>query len=139
MKYLSIFESFPDKNVKFNEGVTSEGLKNIKDFCNECLVYLLDEGFVVFVTASNNYQVELRKDPYGSFRFETIKEDFLSFIEALHDKYEILRLDRNDKSNIKVNGLRSNGEYLMDDLIEENVSIDFPILSIIFNISAGKY
>lgn len=108
----------------------------LKTFCNECLVYLLDEGFVVLVSSfSNNYQIELRKDPYGSFKFEKIREDFLPFIEALHDKYEILKLDRNNKNNIRVNGLRSNGEYLMDDLIDEKVSIDFPILSITFRIA----
>lgn len=131
MKYLN----------KFNESTLTELEKfnNLKSFCNESLAYLIDEGFVVLIGVSNHYQIELRKDPYGSFKYEAIKEDFLPFIEAIHDKYQILTLDRTNKNNIRLNGLRSNGEYLMDDLIEENVSIGFPILSIKFNISSGNY
>ena len=121
---------------KFNESKID--LQDVKKYCNECLAYLIDEGFVVYVTSPSDafgYEVELRKEPYQSFNFDTIKEDFLTFLEAIHDKYEILTLQRTNPNNIKVNGLRSNGEYLMDDLIDEKVSVEFPILSIIFRIN----
>ena len=123
MKYLK----------KFNESKID--LEDLQKYCNECLAYLIDEGFVVNIYTFNNkiYEFEFRKDPLESFNFYTINEDFLTFLEALNDKYEILKLG-NSQNNIRINGLRKDGEYLIDDLMYENVSVDFPILSILFKI-----
>jgi len=123
MKYLK----------KFNESKID--LEDLQKYCNECLAYLIDEGFVVNIYTFNNkiYEFEFRKDPLESFNFYTINEDFLTFLEALNDKYEILKLG-NGQNNIRINGLRKDGEYLIDDLMYEIFSVDFPILSILFKI-----
>jgi hypothetical protein len=123
MKYLK----------KFNESKID--LEDLQKYCNECLAYLIDEGFVVNIYTFNDkvYEFEFKKEPYQSFSFDTIKEDFLTFLEVLNDKYEILKLN-NSQNNIRINGLRKDGEYLIDDLMYENVSVDFPILSILFKI-----
>ena len=123
MKYLK----------KFNESKID--LQDVKEYCNECLVYLIDEGFVVNVTSPSyyGYEVEFRKEPLKSFDFESIKVDFLTFLEAIQEKYNIIDIDRFG-NNIKINGLRTNKEYSIDDLVHENVIVDFHILSINFKI-----
>lgn len=97
---------------------------------------LIDEGFVVNVTSPGfyYYQIEFIKETKQSFSFDVIKDDFLTFLEAIQNKYEILGLERTNTYNIVINGIKSSKQYYYMDLIDENFSVDFPIHSIIFRI-----
>jgi hypothetical protein len=119
---------------KFNESKID--LQDVKKYCNECLAYLIDEGFVVYVTSPGfyYYQIEFIKETKQSFSFDVIKDDFLTFLEAIQNKYEILGLERTNTYNIVINGIKSGKQYYYMDLIDENFSVDFPIHSIIFRI-----
>jgi hypothetical protein len=84
MKYLrKFFESSGDSNKKW------ELLK----FCNENLVYLLDEGFDVFI---NDFEecyvifITLKRKPFD-FYWKDIKNDFIPFFEFLKSKYSIIK------------------------------------------------
>jgi hypothetical protein len=120
---------------KFNESKID--LHDVKKYCNECLAYLIDEGFVVNVTSPGfyYYQIEFIKENKQSFSFDVIKDDFIPFMEAIQNKYEILGLEKTNTYNIVINGIKSSKQYYYMDLIDEKISIDFPIHSIIFRIN----
>lgn len=122
---------------KFNEDRNFDAVSNFesfKKFCNESLIYLLDDNFSIFITHhgyGNYIEFILRKDPFKSFKYDTIKYDFLQFIEELNSKYNIMKND--NYCDIKISGLRKNGNFNVDELLKD-IDMDIDILQIIIDI-----
>ena len=121
---------------KYNENFTDitdpdllKLVDDIRKLANECLAYLIDEGFSISVGKKpfttwpvNNYLPEFffckKKgitDEYNQFivekfTWEEIKDDFIPFLEMCNDKFVVF--------NIKIKGF---GNYQVDvnDLISE--------------------
>ncbi len=82
MKYL----------LKFNEDVSDEyELNQLKEFCNENLVSLIDEGYYLFFDESelNGVRIFLSNDEKQKFKWSDVKDEFLPFLEILISKYNV--------------------------------------------------
>ena len=82
MKYL----------LKFNEDVSDEyELNQLKEFCNENLVSLIDEGYYLFFDESelNGVKIFLSNDEKQKFKWSDVKDEFLPFLEILISKYNV--------------------------------------------------
>jgi hypothetical protein len=82
VRYLKTFE----RSYYFNP-------YEVKKFCQDNLMYLLDDGFIIN-THSNltNIYIGIKKDI--GFKWYDIKYDFITFLELLDDKYNIQFGDR---------------------------------------------
>lgn len=106
MKYLKYYEDIEDDNIeKFSNELTE-----LKDFCENYLAYLLDDGFELsfkrkgipylrtFQKRSYNYEITLTKrfnnrisEDFGdTFDSTEIENYFIPFIEILKNNYSIL-------------------------------------------------
>lgn len=86
MKYL----------LKFNEDVSDEyELNQLKEFCNENLVSLIDEGYYLFFDESelNGVKIFLSNDEKQNdattFKWSDVKDEFIPFLEMLISKYNV--------------------------------------------------
>ena len=117
-------------NEEFKEMTDPDLLKLVDDInklANECLAYLIDDGFSVSVGRKpfttwpvNNYLPEFLFCKKGiteynqfiveKFTWEEVKDDFIPFLEMCNDKFAVF--------NIKIKGF---GNYQVDvnDLISE--------------------
>ena len=123
MRYLKYNEEFSG----INDPDLIKLVDDINKLANECLVYLIDDGFSVSVGRKSYNPIKgylpefsiLKKkgevDEYNTvkvekFTWEEIKYDFIPFLEMCNDRFTIF--------NIKINGF---GNYKVDvnDLISE--------------------
>ncbi len=82
MKYL----------LKFNEDVSEESeLDILKQFCDENLVSLIDEGYDFYFdeTELNGVKIFLSNDNRQKFKWSDVKDEFLQFLEMLISKYNV--------------------------------------------------
>jgi len=83
---------------KFNESLNKEELQ---DFCDTYLAYLLDEGYSIEVSGSDEYVLVLRNEnrptnvpmdsPELLFTWEEVKDQFIPFLHMLSKQYTITR------------------------------------------------
>lgn len=82
MKYL----------LKFNEDVSDESeLDMLKQFCDENLVSLIDEGYDFYFdeTELNGVKIFLSNNDRQKFKWSDVKDEFLQFLEMLISKYNV--------------------------------------------------
>jgi hypothetical protein len=120
--------------LKYNEeftGMTDPDLMKLqnefRDFANDCLAYLVDDGFSVsvgkkpFTTWPVNIYLpefffckkgvtEYNQFIVEKFSWEEIKDDFIPFLEMCNDRFKVF--------NIKINGF-GNYQVNVNDLISE--------------------
>ena len=123
MRYLKYNEEFKE----MNDPDLIKLVDDINKLANECLAYLIDDGFSVSVGKKpfttwpvNNYLPEFFFCKKGiteynqfvveKFTWEEIKDDFIPFLEMCNDRFTVF--------NIRINGF---GNYKVDinDLISE--------------------
>jgi hypothetical protein len=115
MKYLKYFESILD-NQQSN---------NLREFCENYLAYLIDEGFTIEiyqVEHSSNLVVEIRT-PYNrhnEFNWGKAKDALIPFIQMLDKKYPINKSInfQNPQYNWKYNDLIDIKRDLIEDTRE---------------------
>jgi hypothetical protein len=94
--------------LKYNEeftGMTDPNLiklqNEFRDFANDCLAYLVDEGFVISVAVRNTYdgclleftlvrnEIDPKKEKRYNidFSWNSIKDDFIPFLEMVKEKF----------------------------------------------------
>jgi hypothetical protein len=141
MKYL----------YKFNENKDGvpDSLMEIKNLCNDNLVYLIDEGFELeFLIRKNRIGDKVYKtvrillskkngDRTNSiwnknkFRWDDIKDDFIPSIIMLFEKYKLLEYD--NKKYITIKFLKEDKYFSIEDLLEDNIPNSL-ILNIKFHV-----
>ena len=72
----------------------NESKKSIKDFCDEYLAYLIDEGFeCVYYDTINDQERDNKiidiKNTNSGFFWKDVKNDILPFLEVCSEKYDI--------------------------------------------------
>lgn len=91
MKYLKSFNE--KKNYQ-------EILSDVKELCEESLVYLLDDpsyNLKFFFSIHNTLSIVFLKKEKTSFSWDDIKNDYIPFIEILSSKYNIHKSERTGK------------------------------------------
>lgn len=90
MKYLKSFNE--KKNYQ-------EIFSDVKELCEESLVYLLDDPSysLEFFSIQNTLSIVFLKKEKTSFSWDDIKEDYIPFIEILSSKYNIHTSERTGK------------------------------------------
>jgi hypothetical protein len=124
MRYLKYNEEFK----KMNDPDLNQLYDDINKLANECLAYLIDDGFSVSVGKKpfttlpvNNFLPEFFFYKKGivlnsnqfiveKFTWEEIKDDFIPFLEMCNDRFTVF--------NIKINGF-GNYQVNVNDLISE--------------------
>ena len=119
------------KHIKsFNES-RNDVIEEIKDFCNDNLVYLKDEGFEYYTDLDimwddNEFFLYIKST--RNIKFDDILPDFLTFIELLSEKVNINYIDvkfyiNNDKYRVN-NRVKLYG-YENHKNIDELLNSDF--------------
>ena len=82
---------------KFNESLEPNDVEELKDFCENCLAYLLDDGYNVSVTSRD--QVKYPDKPYiivslgllepRKFYWNDVKDYYIPFLQMLQRRYEL--------------------------------------------------
>ena len=109
MKYLKSFNE--KKNYQ-------EIFSDVKELCEELLVYLLDDTSykLDYFSVKNTLSIEFLKREKTSFSWDDIKEDYIPFIEILSSKYKIYEFsERDGKSKVSVSI-----DYLKEPRTKEN-------------------
>jgi len=82
MKYLRKFIQF--------ESVDNKDLRDLQQFCNDYLGYLIDDGFnvdIVYIDKHNYYEIGIDKGDID-FAYSEIENSLLPFIEVLLQNYK---------------------------------------------------
>lgn len=132
---------------RYNESIDHDDFNELKEFTENCLVYLLDEGFQIeFVDpqgdpygdrqefwASLNTELTLWIYLYGptndegdnrNFSWQEVKDYYIPFIQLLKNRYELF----NDQIRFKVQtGRRFDEHSFMDYKIEEVINDSIPL------------
>lgn len=132
MKYLKLFESYDEIEV-------------LKEFCKENIVLLLDIGFNInviehpgsyYIITLNKPNTEPLQSPH-SFRWDDIKDDFITFSEILNEYYNIsdvlfgngYQFFFNDRL-VDKRTIRDNTNYFKyEDIINDNVIDNIAVLN----------
>jgi hypothetical protein len=88
MRYLRKY------NEKFTDMTDPNLMKlqnEFRDFANDCLAYLKDDGFIISVAVRNTYdgcllEFSLVKKE-GDWSWDSIKDDFIPFLEMVKEKF----------------------------------------------------
>ena len=135
---------------KFNESLEPNDVEELKDFCENCLAYLLDDGYNVSVTSRD--QVKYPDKPYiivslgllepRKFYWNDVKDYYIPFLQMLQRRYELLPyLDASAHIYVCFN-TASGFRYLsLDQVINDKTGLDYPIWGINFRLSylGNKY
>ena len=112
--------------------------KDFKDLSNECLAFLLDEGFSISIEiGSYKPDFMLLNNNTTIFKWNNIKNDFIPFIEMVMNKFKIL-----NEFSQPIYIITTEGNYTMsiNDVIHDHMGIinDREIKGIQFKISDYK-
>jgi hypothetical protein len=131
---------------KYNEEIDRESdpefflkLQNdFKLFANECLVYLIDDGFTISIEiGSYKPDFMLLNNNTTTFTWSDIKDDFIPFIELTKEKFEIL-----NQFSLPFYIITTEGNYTksLEDMINDDMGIinDREIKGIQFKIKDYK-
>lgn len=75
MRYLKHFES-----------ISNEYMDNLKLFCDENLIRLIDNGFTFVLEECNNY-IDIEITSKNTFKWSDVKDVLIPFITVLKDEY----------------------------------------------------
>ncbi len=124
---------------KFNESLEPVEVDELKDFCENCLAYLLDDGYNVSVSMRD--QVKYPDKPYiivslgllepRKFYWNDVKDYYIPFLQMLQRRYELLPyLDASAHIYVCFN-TASGFRYLsLDQVINDKTGLDYPIWGI---------
>lgn len=72
---------------KFNEGVNK---KELKEFCEEYLAYLMDEGFEIEIVSEDGLEfIRIYDYQDRPFQWSEVKEHFIPFLRMLELNYNL--------------------------------------------------
>lgn len=143
MKYLKIFEKVEEKDIL-----------NLRNFCYEHLIELIDLGFNIDIinstkkTILNNFchlrLIKGTNDSYTNFSWNDIKDRFIPFYDILRDDYVIKINNYNTDRQATVYALRNrvngSGIFLKEvDILTDNFSKRFKTENQIVYIEIGIY
>ena len=140
MKHLKVYEQFNNNDIE-----------KLKEFCNDYLAYLLDEGFRIkvepkfreskYFTDNTNKQAQkltisiyrVLDNPVRTVRFswEQIKDYFIPFLHVLNDNYII-----SDRPNSWTPIRISDTTYSVEDILENDNLSYFFIPEIVITITS---
>jgi len=98
MKYLKKFKATDSNFIKLKNEFT--------DFANDCLAYLVDQGFIISVEVRNTYDGYLieftlvKNEGDINFTWNSIKDDFIPFLELVKEKFIVDHIVKFTKNKI---------------------------------------
>jgi hypothetical protein len=131
---------------RFNEGLSSNEYDELKEFCENCLAYLLDDGFEVkfsdrlgndendssFLVDSDYFWVDL----YGSqddesnwnlfrdsinYSWDEVKDYYIPFIKLINNKYKLV----SKKIYFKIADVENEfHNFSIEEVINDRISFD---------------
>lgn len=113
---------------KFNES-HSDKVQEIRQFCEEALIELIDKGYSIDISKlHNSIKVSLVKNN-KSFYWVDIKDKVIPFLEILIDNYELITANEYTDGNISlINIDYSSNSLTYDQLIDYEDYYDSNIL-----------
>lgn len=127
MKYL----------YSINEMLYSKSeISELQNYCETHLIELIDDGFVISIEEKSHF-INIILHKYGiGFRWNYIKDDFLSFFEMIQSDYS---LDYQIRNGITKHITINNTEYLHKDEISISRGHVGYMSSISFSIKQKSY
>lgn len=97
---FDLSENHPDEQQK---GIFKQELDELQEFTNNCLVYLLDEGFTFkvhqtpeFNYVSRDYDItyHIWLNNNGYFKWDAIKDHYIPFLQMLSRRYSMANFSK---------------------------------------------
>ena len=82
---------------KFNEDLTQDEIKELEEFCESCLAYLLDEGFEIdYEKGTGDFHwidlwgsLDENENPI-SYTWDQVKDYYIPFLKLLTARYKLV-------------------------------------------------
>ena len=75
---------------RFNESLTDNEVEELKDFCESSLVYLLDDGYDVYIQREWNVGFHVLFGlPNDNFLWNDVKDYYIPFLQLLSRRYKL--------------------------------------------------
>lgn len=114
-------ESQKMNKLKLSVAETEKKSKELKEFCNNYLIYLLEDGYKLEFNNFFSYDirsmctsVKLTKNNNKHIDWLDIKDEFLSFIEILLENYTLVKIDNEgdvEMDVISIEIIRTNNRF----------------------------
>lgn len=120
-----------------NETVKEDVEADLIRIANESLVYLIDEGYKVWSNSSRHGNTKnsttflnmCKQNSLEVFKWQDIKEDYITFIHYISEKYDIDNIQTTlttytppGQTNHNSGSGFSNTEYTFDDVINDSIN-----------------
>lgn len=101
---------------RFNERSYYFNINVVREFCEESLAYLLDDGLTIRTHDNMDNVICINIDS-NNLMWSDVKDSFIPFLIIINDKYNIRRI-QHAYSNSSI-------EYTLNDLIDDKFNNDF--------------
>ena len=152
---------------RYNEGLSFNEYDDLKEFCENCLAYLLDEGFELelvdrygrepndpsYDEDTEYFWVDLYgpsiTDEYGavpneSYSWDQIKDYYIPFLKLMNVRYVLVDHERSYKGDMVYFKILEGAdvdvafkEFKLDDVIDDKITLD-SIFSVSIKVSSKK-
>lgn len=117
-----------------SETVKEDVERDLVSIANDSLVYLMDEGYQVWSSCqrwgksnkSTTFLNMCKKDTSKTFKWEDIKEDYITFIHYISEKYEVESVQTTLVTYVPPGQLSTGSgfkskEYKINDVINDSI------------------
>jgi hypothetical protein len=101
---------------KFNEAVNKQELK---EFCEEYLAYLMDEGFEIEIVSEDNLEFVHIYYQDKSFQWSEVKDQFIPFLKMLEINYNLE--EKRNGNLVCFDYLHNHRMYNLNQILNDNL------------------
>jgi hypothetical protein len=128
---------------RFNEDLTQDELRDLKEFCESCLAYLLDEGFEIdYEKGTGDFHwIDLwgsKDEEYDnpiSYTWDQVKDYYIPFIQLLKSRYKLVDSIIYVKIGAGQDFATSFEQYTFDEVLNDEVYYTGKIYSLSIKVS----
>ena len=126
---------------RFNEGLD---YNELKDFVEDCLAYLLDEGFHVFIprgvsedgTTAIWLGLNYRENKSNAFTWDDIKDYYIPLLKLLSSRYDIIGFGEPSRG---IEDSTSQVRFRLHQGYSDDAFTDFPLYKVVNDNLFGSY
>jgi hypothetical protein len=129
---------------RFNEDLTKDEIQELKEFCESCLAYLLDEGFEIdYEKGTGDFHwidlwgsLDENENPI-SYTWDQVKDYYIPFIQLLKSRYKLVDSIIYVRVGAGQDLATSFAQYTFDEVLNDEVYTD-KIYSLSIKVSDKK-
>jgi hypothetical protein len=130
---------------RFNEDLTKDEIQELKEFCESCLAYLLDEGFEIdYEKGTGDFHwidlwgsLDESENPIA-YTWDQVKDYYIPFIQLLKSRYKLVDSIIYVKVGAGQDLATSFANYTFDEVVNEQSKMPKTIYSLSVKVSDKK-